>query len=125
MSGGRSREWSCAIAFLAISSTCGCGEEECPPPVQPLAVRVTVADASTGEPLCEARVTARSASREEVLFHVAECTYGGGWGPGTYEISAEKAGFGSNTKSGIHVRSLSEKCDRFETVDVPMELTPL
>jgi hypothetical protein len=113
------------MAVLTAIATCGCGEEQCPPPMQPLAVRVHVADASTGEPLCEARVTARSASREEVLFHVAECTYGGGWGPGTYEVTAEKAGFESNTESGIHVRSLSEKCDRFETVDVRMELTPL
>lgn len=107
------------MSFLA------CGSVECPPPVAILPLRVDVTHATTGETLCDVRVTARSGDREEVLNENGECRYSGGWGPDVYDVTAEKDGFAPSTTTGVRVRDFSEECTRWEVVHVPMELTPL
>ena len=109
------------IVFSALM--CACGGGVCAPPVAILPIRVEVADAVTGDTLCEARVTLRSGEREQELW--GDCPWAGGWGPGTYDVLAELDGYAPGAKNDVVVRDLSDdECTRWETVRVRIELTP-
>lgn len=86
-------------------------------------LRVEVIDASTGEALCGVRVSARSGDREALL--AGECSYAGGWGPGTYEIFAEHEGYAPTTREDVRVRELGDECSSWEIVHVSIALDPL
>jgi hypothetical protein len=113
--------------YLAASAVllmaCSRDEQDCPP-MGALPLRVVVTNADTAESLCDARVTASSSFGNEVLGATTECTFIGGSGPGTYDISAEKDGYERATASGIVVRDLGGECTRWETVTTTMPMRP-
>lgn len=73
--------------------------------------------------MCGVRVRARSGDREAVL--AGECSYAGGWGPGTYEVLAELTGYAPGMQENVRVRDLGGECPSWETVRVPIALDPL
>ena len=120
----RPRQRSSVVALSFAFMCASCDGEECAPPAGISPIRVEVADAVTGDTLCEARVTLRSGEREQVLW--GDCPWAGGWGPGTYDVLVEVDGYAPGEKNDVVVRDLSDdECTRWETVRVRIELAPL
>ena len=73
---------------------------------------VTVNDASTGRPVCDAQVTAVSGSYRETLLTFgssANCSYAGaGERPGVYDLAASKAGYTTASQNGVRV--VADEC---------------
>lgn len=73
---------------------------------------VTVNDASTGQQVCDAQVTAVSTGYRETLLTFGSsgnCPYAGaGERPGVYDITASKAGYTTAALNGVRV--LADEC---------------
>jgi hypothetical protein len=101
------------LAFFASLSTfaalsCGCGvEQQACPDILVFAFSITVADASTGDRICDATVTAtneRGQSSKLTALTGGECVYQGSVSSaGIYTIRAEKAGFVTGTASNLRI----------------------
>jgi hypothetical protein len=114
----------CIAAGAVLLSACSADEQDCPPMGLPPPLQVLVTNADTEEPLCDARVTVSTFDRDGVLEATTQCTFTGGWGPGTYTITAEKDGYEPATVSGVVVRDLGGECTRWEIVTRTIPMTP-
>jgi hypothetical protein len=93
----------CLAASAVLVGACSGNEQDCPP-MSSLPLLVLVIDADTAESLCDVRVTASSAYRSQILVPTTQCSFMGGWGPGIYDITAEKDGYEPATEAGVVVR---------------------
>jgi hypothetical protein len=113
--------WAVAAALLAA----GCGEEPSPVVCTAIAVaalNVTVLDASTNQPICDAEVAVTDGGFRETLpvfpASGADCRYSGPFErPGTYEVAVRRAGYPPASQSGIRVTS-----DECHVIPVPVTI---
>ena len=104
--------WAAVVALVAA----GCGDEPNPVICTAIAVaalNVTVVDAATNQPICDAEVTATDGGFRETLpvfpGSGADCRYSGPFErPGTYEITVRRAGYPMAVQAGVRV--LSDEC---------------
>ena len=103
----------CALLVAAFGVSCG--EER--PPVACTAyaaagLGVAVTNAATGQPICDAVVTASEGAYSERLFEVA-CTFTGAYErPGTYVVRATRAGFLPSGVGAVRVVMGAGQCPR-------------
>jgi hypothetical protein len=106
-----------AVALLAIGTT-SCADRQGPQGPDGIACTaqfvyglvVTVKDTATGQPVCDAVVTAISGSYGETLHAPAQipegCSYlGAGERPGVYDLSASRDGFAVTTMNNVRVNA--------------------
>lgn len=110
---------TCAPVVLAASFLLLGG---CDVPTEPVAciaiakagVTVVVADAATGEPLCDAAVTITSGAFQEVLHALplsGSCSYSGAYErPGVYMVAATRSGYRGATAGPLTVEMSREPC---------------
>jgi hypothetical protein len=106
----------------------------CDRPTEPVAciaiaragVTVTVADAASGEPLCDATVVLSAGGSREVLFALPSapsCTYSGAYErPGTYALEASRAGYQTQTAGPLTIEMSREQCPHVITQSVSVSL---
>ena len=115
----------CALLVAAFGVSCG--EER--PPVACTAyaaagLGVAVTNAATGQPICDAVVTASEGAYSERLFEVA-CTFTGAYErPGTYVVRATRAGFLPSGVGAVRVVMGAGQCPHVEQARVTVLLTP-
>ena len=115
-----------AVWGVLAASLSGCGDE--PSPVACTAhaaagLGVTITDAATGQPVCDATVTASEGNYSEQLFGVS-CTFTGAYErPGTYVIRASRAGFVPGTAGPVRVVMGGGPCPHVEQARVTITLT--
>ncbi len=93
-----------ALFFSLASGLAACGGlvKSCTM-VAASGLNVTVVDDATGQPICDATVTAADGSFTETLEETG-CSFGGARErPGTYTVSAAKAGYTTASQSGVVV----------------------
>jgi hypothetical protein len=114
-----------AWAVAAALGAAGCGDEPSPvicTAVAVAALNVTVVDAATNQPLCDAEVTVTDGGFRETLrvfpSSGADCRYSGPFErPGTYEITVRRAGYPTAVQSGVRVTS-----DECHVIGVPVTI---
>jgi hypothetical protein len=89
------------LAAIALTAA-ACGNPNRPD------VTVTIQDKTTGQPICDAQVTAVSGSYVETLkpnaFPTTECFYtGAGERAGVYNLTVTKDGFAPATRAAVKV----------------------
>src|SRR5512134_2460488 len=105
-----------AAATVAI----GCSDREhmgpCPP-VFTHGLDVSIQNAETGEPICDAVVTASAGARSYTLVppSAGSCRYIGVGRPGTYVVRAERAGFVLSAVSSVGVVGSDGECPYVRT----------
>src|SRR5688572_21275483 len=98
--------WVVAAGLAAA----GCGE---PSPICTAlavsALHVTVLEAATNQPICDAEVTVTDGGFSEALRvfpATGDCHYSGPFErPGTYTITVRRAGYSTEVRSGVRVTS--------------------
>ena len=116
-------------ALAVLLSTCfiHCTEERAPVACAAYAaagLSVTVQNAATGEPICDAAVTASEGTYSESLFGVA-CTFSGAYErPGTYVVRASRGGFRPSEVGAVRVVMGDDECPHVEQTKVTVWLTP-
>ncbi len=118
-----------ALLWMLLAVCCAsCGEDRTPVACAAYAVAglgVSVENATTGQPLCDATVTATDGAYSERLQALGGCTYTGAWErPGTYVIEATRQGFPPNRVSGVRVIMGGGECPHVEQTRVTISLTP-
>jgi len=112
--------------FLALCSV-GCGEDRTPVACAAYAAAglgVSVSNATTGSPICDAAVTASEGPYSEQLSGNA-CTFSGAYErPGTYVIRAMRQGFHPSEIAAVRVVMGSGECPHVEQARVTVPLTP-
>ena len=116
-----------AILWLAIVAA-GCGGDTVPgvpcPAIAAAGLDVGVANAQTGQLICDAMVTVSEGTYSERLAQLS-CRYAGLFErPGTYAVRAEKPGFLDGTVSNIRITMGTGPCPHVQTVRVEVGLTP-
>lgn len=113
-----------AFVILAALGAAACGDEPNPVVCTAIAVaslNVTVVDAATNQPLCDADVTVTDGSFRETLMPFpgsADCRYSGPFErPGTYEITVRRAGYPTAVQSGVRVAR-----DECHVIGVPVTI---
>ena len=109
----------------AALGAAACGDEPNPVICTAIAVSaltVTVVDAATNQPLCDAEVTATDGGFRETLpvfpGSGADCRYSGPFErPGTYEVTVRRAGYPTAVQSNIRVTS-----DECHVIGVPVTI---
>ncbi len=97
--------WSCTMVALA-------------------GLNVAVTNATTGQPICDASVTATEGSYSEQLSAQA-CAYAGAVErPGTYVVRAERPGFLPKEARDVRVVMSADSCPHVLQVQLAMPLTP-
>jgi Carboxypeptidase regulatory-like domain len=112
-----------ALVALAALGVAGCGDEPNPVICTAIAVSaltVTVLDAATNTPICDAEVVVTDGGFRETLpvfpGSGADCRYSGPFErPGTYEVTVRRAGYPTAAQSGIRVTS-----DECHVIGVPV-----
>lgn len=112
-----------AVAVMAAFGASGCGDEPSPVVCTAIAVaalNVTVVDASTNVPICDAEVVVTDGGFRETLpvfpSSGADCRYSGPFErPGTYEITVRRAGYPTAVQSGVRVTA-----DECHVIGVPV-----
>lgn len=100
-----SARWAVWILTAAASGP-SCGSKDCDE--NAYALTVSVVDASVGEPICGATVTASADSHNEQLTTSISCTYVGLRGrSGTFLVRAERVGF---TTKDVSITILADEC---------------
>jgi hypothetical protein len=104
-----------------------CGEERtriaCPA-YAAAGLRVSVADVATGQPICDATVTATEGAYSEQLFGVP-CSFSGAYErPGTYVIRTTRQGFLPNELASVRVVMGGGECPHVQETRVTIQLTP-
>jgi hypothetical protein len=103
----------------------GEGGPDCPNAGDP-AVSVLVEDAATGFAICDATVRFTDGAFTQVAIVVgqgADCRHEGGFDrPGTYDIAAERAGYTSDSRTGLQVEG--DVCGSPLTELLKITLTP-
>lgn len=104
-----------------------CGEDRSPVACAAYAAAglgVSVLDAATGSPVCDATVTAIDGAYSEQLFGAA-CSFSGAYErPGSYVIRATRQGFRPNEAHGVPVVMGGGECPHVEQTRVTIHLTP-
>jgi len=115
------------LAALLGACAWGCGPDAAPQACTALAavgLTVDVTDAATGQPLCEAKLTATEGGYAEELSRVA-CSYiGAVERPGTYVVRAEAPGFVSKEVAAVRVTMDEGRCPHVRGVRLSMALVP-
>src|SRR5512135_3635512 len=97
---------SSVLCLLASLSVAACTEEREPVACAAYAAAglgVSVTDADTGQPICDATVTATDGAYREKLSAVG-CTYSGAYErPGTYTVKASRDGFTPKETGSVRV----------------------
>jgi hypothetical protein len=118
-----------ARAFWVLLAICfvRCGEDRTPVACATYAAAglgVSVANATTGQPICDAVVIASEGSYSEQLFGNA-CTFSGAYErPGTYAVRATRQGFRPKEIDSVRVVMGGGECPHVEQARVTVALTP-
>ena len=116
-------------ALAVILSTCfmHCTEERAPVACAAYAaagLSVTVENAATGQPICDAVMAASEGTYSESLFEVA-CTFSGAYErPGTYVVRVSRGGFRPSETGSVRVVMGDGECPHVEQARVTVRLTP-
>jgi hypothetical protein len=107
----------------------GCEQSSGPsavcPAIATAGLDVGVASERTGEPLCDATVTATDGSYSEQLAPVS-CRYFGAFeGPATYVLRAERAGFQAKEVRDVRVSMGTGQCPHVNVVHLDIQLSPM
>ena len=115
---------ACVAAALVLA---GCNEEQDPIACAAYAVAglgVTVTNADTGQPICDATVTAADGAYGERLFAVG-CIYAGAYErAGTYVVRASRDGFAPKEVGPVHVVMGGGECPHVQETRVTVSLSP-
>jgi hypothetical protein len=113
-------------AFLAgVSLRCG-GEHTTAacPAYAAAGLDVSVSNASSRQPICDATVTATEGAYSEQLFGVA-CSFTGAIErPGTYVVRAARQGFAPKEVAPVRVAMGGGECPHVQQTQVRIELDP-
>jgi len=113
-------------ALLAVSFV-HCGEDRSPVACAAYAAAglgVSVFDAATGSPICDATVTATDGAYSEQLFGLA-CSFSGAYErPGSYVIRATRQGFRPSEVEAVRVVTGGGECLHVEQTRVTVHLRP-
>jgi hypothetical protein len=116
-----------ALWVLVAACSVSCREDRTPVACAAYAAAglgVSVANAATGQPICDATVTAIEGAYSERLFEVS-CTFTGAYErPGTYVIRATRPGFLPNELGSVRVVMGGGQCPHVEQARVTVSLTP-
>ena len=120
--------WETRLFSLALAvGAWGCAEERPPVACAAYAVAglsVEVTDAS-GQPLCDAVVTAAEGAYSERLLETS-CRFVGAYErPGDYLVHAERAGFVPKQVGAVRVVTGRGECPHVTEVRVTLALTPV
>jgi hypothetical protein len=115
----------CVLVTLSLA---GCTESVTPPiacaAYAAAGLGVTVTDADTGQPICDATVTAVEGSYSEKLVSVA-CTYTGAYErAGTYVVRASRDGYASKEVVSVKVVMGGGDCPHVAQTRVTVPLSP-
>jgi hypothetical protein len=113
--------------LLFVAAAWGCDQGERPWACAAYAaagLNVAVTNAATGQPLCDASVTATEGAYSEQLFGGA-CAFAGAIErPGTYVIRAERRGFVPKEVRGVAVVMDAGLCPHVTQVQLAIALAP-
>ncbi len=116
-----------ALWLLLALLSARCGEHDTPvacPAYAAAGLGVSVSNAATGQPICDATVTATEGAYSEQLFAVA-CSYSGAIErPGTYVVRAVRQGFLPNEVASVRVVVGGGECPHVQETRVTIQLTP-
>jgi hypothetical protein len=116
-----------ALCALLAAPLVHCGEDRSPVACAAYAVAglgVSVLDAATGSPVCDATVTAIDGAYSEQLSGAA-CSFSGAYErPGSYLIRATRPGFRPSEVRGVRVVMGAGECPHVEQTRVTIHLTP-
>lgn len=121
------RVWAGSVLLVALGSL-GCGSAT-PPPVACAAyavagLNVSVSNAATGQPICDAAVTATDGAHQEQLVAVG-CAFAGAYErPGVYVVRAEREGFTPAVSAPARVVMGRGECPHVEPVQLRLALAP-
>ena len=122
----RSMKAEAPWAFLAVALA-GCGDHHTPtacPAYAAAGLGVTVSNASTGQPICDATVTATEGAYSEQLAGVG-CRFACAFErPGTYVVRATSQGFAPNEVAAVHVVMGAGDCPHVQEALVEIALEP-
>ncbi len=113
------------LLLAAAASSCDRGE----PPLACTAfaaagLNVAVTNAATGQPICDATVTATEGAYSERLLEGA-CSFAGAIErPGTYVVRAEREGFVPKDVPQVQVVMDGKPCPHVQQVRLAIALTP-
>ncbi len=96
------------LLWLIPLSSCGGGGGTVCTSIYAYGLTVTVTDAATQQPICDATVTATDGTYSEQLqpANSSPCSYlGAGERPGTYTVTATRSGYMNTIESNIRVTS--------------------
>src|SRR5262245_46036000 len=114
------------VGLLLAAGAFGC-EERAPiacPAFALAGLTVAVSNAATAQPICDATVTARDGDYSEALS-VNSCTFVGAFErPGTYVVSAARAGFVPKERRSVRVVMGGGDCPHVVPMAVAIALTP-
>jgi hypothetical protein len=111
------------VAAMVVASICsGCSGSDCSQPYIGPGLIVAVVNDRTGDPICDAAVTAQAASTgvPKSLIVDSRCRYTGFWG-GDVLVRAERAGFQTGTR---RVDDVGGECG-YDATPVTIRLVPL
>jgi hypothetical protein len=117
-----------AILFFLPLATMGCGEAQEPPMActayAAAGLSVSVQSAASGQPICDASVTASEGSYSERLFE-SGCTFTGAYErAGNYVVRASREGFRAAEVGPVAVVMGGGQCPHVELRRVTIQLTP-
>ena len=114
-----------ALAAATVGSGCDGGVQGPCPPYPGVGLVVTVMNDQTGEPICDAVVTAqaRDGAPWTMSASTSRCAYTGS-GSGTYSVRAERAGFHSGSLM-VQVARTRGECPIAVETPVTIRLAPL
>ena len=107
------------LGFCLALGACGpdCDDR---PPIGTHALSIEIADADSGERICDASVTLEIDGKSTPLAKL--CPYGGGTGGGRYKISVARDGYEATS---LEVSVAADECAVPVTRDVTIRLEPL
>ncbi len=116
-----------ALVLCAATLAWGCSSDDehgfCTA-IAAAGLSVGVSNEQTGEPLCDATVTATEGDYRETLL-ANGCRSSGAWErPGTYLVRAQAPGFAAKTISDVRVVMGSRECPHVQEVQLEIALAP-
>jgi hypothetical protein len=112
------------ILLAACVATCGADRTVACTAHAAAGLGVAVTNAATGQPICDANVTAVEGTYSERLFEVS-CSFTGAYErPGVYVIRATRAGFLPYEVGSVRVVMGGGQCPHVEQTRVTVSLTP-
>jgi hypothetical protein len=117
-----------AVCVLLAMCSVRCGDDRTPPVAcaayAAAGLSVSVTNATTGQPICDAVVTASEGPYSEQLFGNA-CAFSGAYErPGTYVVRAMRQGFHPNEVAAVRVVMGGGECPHVEQARITVLLTP-